>query len=214
MTSFIETPGEASRGGFKGIKKIKGTIVSIDLVDAPAEWEEAAQQIKVEMEDVVILEMFPGEEPFELKDGKYSFFMKYAEKGQTPRNNSSYIKCWAQSAYNMNKKPTDFIGKQVTLEKIKTLLFQKTDKITKAKEDVYTENCFSFVKSETFDSDEAKEYIRKLVKGLAKKAALHALILDPRAGQMPEFKEACQKDTLAELLGMDIVDEKFVLKES
>jgi hypothetical protein len=213
MTNFIESTKESSKGGFKGIKKVRGTLVDIKLVAAPESWDSTKQQVQVFLEDAAVIEMFPGEDLFELKDGKFNFYIAYAEDGKKPTSNSSYIKVWVASAEKLGKKPSDFVGKVVTLDKVRTKLFDTKNKETKEKEEVWTENCFGFVEDETSNSSGAKDFIKGLVLGKTEKTALRELILNERAKQMPEFKEALGNHTLADMLGLVIVDEKFVEKE-
>jgi hypothetical protein len=209
---LVESTKEAGKGGFKGIKKVRGTIVDIKLVDPPESWDTTKQQVQVFMEDTAVLEMFPGEDMFELKDGKFNFYIAYAEPDKKPSANSAYIKVWVASTEKLGKKPSDFIGKVVTLDKIKTKLFDTKNKETKEKEEVWTESCFGFVEDENSGSVDVKAYIAGLVVGKNKKAALRELIIDSRAKQLPEFKEALGNDTLADLLGLTIVDDVFTKK--
>jgi hypothetical protein len=213
MTSFIESTKESSKGGFKGIKKVRGTLVDIKLVAPPEKWDSTKQQVQVFMEDTAVLEMFPGEDMFELKEGKFNFYIAYAEEGKKPTSNSSYIKVWVASAERLGKKPSDFIGKVVTLDKVRTKLFDTKNKETKEKEEVWTESCFGFSEDETSTSAGVKDYIKALVLGKNQKAALRELIIDPRAKQLPEFKEALGAGTLADMLGLVYVDDKFAEKE-
>ena len=71
--------------------------------------------------------MFPGEEEFELKDNKFVGWVGYAAPGKTPNANSPYIKCWVASAEKLGKRPSEFIGQYVTLEKIPTILFKRPE---------------------------------------------------------------------------------------
>ena len=224
----VENERELSVGGFQGIKKIRGLLVDIDVVNPPETWENQEKQVvKVSLEDTGVLEMFGDEEPFELKDGKFNFYIPYVEVGKKPHQNSIYAKCWLASAKELGKVPSEFIGSYVTLEKQARLLFQKpvidpaTKKPTlnedgkKILEDILAvdqsgrPNHFCFVADEAADSDDVQEYIRDLVTGLNQKAALRRLLIDQRAKQHPEYKVALNDGTLAELLDLVIVDDKF-----
>jgi len=225
MSDFVESTKEASRGGFQGIKKIRGLLTEMKRVPPPEGWGsdygEPKDQIKFTLEDAAILEMFPGEEEFELKDNKFVGMVPYAVEGKNPHSNSSYMKCWVASAERMGKKPSEFIGQYVTLEKIPVVLFKQgirgEDKKPLLDEDgqkiykeVETTNTFSFVPDETSDSENIKDYIRDLVSGLNQKATLRKLLVDPKAKQFPEFKEALQDGTLAKMLNLALEDDKFV----
>ena len=220
MSDFVESTKEASRGGFQGIKKVRGLLVDLKLVDPPESWDTTRRQLQGTLEETAILEMFPGEEEFELKDGKYTFLIGYAEEGKTPHANSPYMKCWVASAEKVGKKPSDFIGQVVTLDKVATVLFKQAKLDDKKKpildeegkkvyEDVIVTSTFSFVADETADSENIKDYIRSKIVGLNQKAALRQLLIDTRAKQFPEFKEMLNNGTLADYLELVIVNEKF-----
>ena len=192
------------------------------------------QVVKVDMEDTVVLEMFGDEEPMELKEGKFNFFVPYTEAGKKPHQNSIYGRCWLASAKELGHVPSEFIGQYVTLEKQARLLFQqyvmeddgtgkKRPKIgedgEKVKQDILAvnqmglPNHFCFVADETSDATNVKDYIRDLVTGLNQKAALRKLLVDQKAKQFPEFKERLNAGTLAEYLDLVVVDDKFVKPE-
>lgn len=220
MAGFIESTKEASKGGFQGIKKVRGLLVDLKLVDAPESWDTTKLQLQGTLEEAAILEMFLGEEEFELKEGKYSFLISYAEEGKTPHANSAYIKCWVASAEKLGKKPSAFVGQQVTLDRIPIVLFKRTivgeDKKPildeageKTYEDIVSTSCFSFIPDETADSENIKDYVRGKVVGLNQKAALRPLAMDTKIKQFPEFKQRLNDGTLAEYLGLSLVDEKF-----
>lgn len=223
MGEFVESSKEARHGGFRGIKKIRGLLVSIKKVPprfAESDYGEPKEQIEFTLEDALILEMFPGEEEFELKDNLFTGWVPYAVEGKAPHINSGYMKCWVASAEKLGKKPSEFIGQYVTLEKIPTVLFKQPklgeDKKPLLDEDgkkIYVEvsadNVFCFVADETADSKNTREYVRDLISGLNEKAALRRLLTDIRAKQFPEYKEALNSGTLADMLELVLVDGKF-----
>jgi hypothetical protein len=221
MGDFVESTKEASRGGFQGIKKIRGLLVKLEKVDPPESWDSKKQLIEASMEDTAVLEMFPNEEQFDLKDGKFKFSVPYAEEGKTPNKNTIYMKVWVASAEKLGKKPSEFIGQYVTLDKLPILLFSKPkvgeDKKPildangkKVMEDVLAvdstgrPNHFSFVGDETTTSVNVRDYARKRLNGLNQKSALRELILDPQLKQYPEYKEAHNNGTLATMLEMTV----------
>ena len=227
-----EDEKQFSIGGFQGIKKIRGLLVSIDVVDPPAAWENAEKQVvQVCTEDTIVLEMFGDEELFSLKDGKFNFYISYAKEGANPSANGVYRKCWYDSAAEMGRKPSGFIGEYVTLEKQARLLFSqyKIDPDTKKPmldedgqkihQDVLSvtkeglPSAYCFVPDDSADSENLKVFIKGRINGLNKKAALRELVGSDRIKQFPEFKQALQDGTLAEMLGMDIVEGKFRVKE-
>jgi len=221
--SFVESSAGASRGGFQGIKKIRGMLTEIKKVPprfTDSEYGPPKEQIEFTLEDAEILEMFPGEDEFELKEGKYTGWITYAEAGKTPSANSAYIKCWVASAEKLGKKPTDFIGQVVVLDKVKTLLFKKpqigADKKPvldaegkKIMEEVATDKVFCFAGEESANAVDNKTYVANLLVGLNQKAALRKLLTDPKTKQFPEYKSKLADGMLAEFLGLTIVDEKF-----
>lgn len=230
----VENERELAVGGFQGIKKIRGLLVSINVEDPPENWENREKQVvAVKLEDCAVLEMFGDEEIFELRDGKFSFFITYAKEGNKPHQASIYSKCWLASARELGKVPSEFIGKYITLEKQPRLLFQKPlmeddgtgkkvvvldEEGAKILEDVLAvdkdgrPNHFCFVADETVDSPAVKEHVRTLLLkdgGLNEKAALRALLTDTKAKQFPTYKDALNAGTLAEELGLKVVDGKF-----
>ena len=232
----VENERELAIGGFQGIKKIRGLLVNIDVQDPPESWERSndKQVVKVETEDTVVLEMFGDEEPMELTEGKFNFYIPYVEAGKKPHQNSIYSRCWLASAKELGHVPSEFIGQYITLEKQPRLLFQqyemedtgagkKKPKLDengeKIKVDILAVNSvglpnhFCFVADETSDADNVKEYIRDLVTGLNQKAALRKLLVDQKAKQFPDFKNQLNAGTLAEYLDLEIVDDIFTKPE-
>ena len=228
MSGLIESTKEASRGGFRGVKKVRGLLTEIKLVPPRFETSdfggEPKRQAEVTLLDTQILAMFLGEEAFEFKDGKYVFWLSYAAEGKTPHANSAYIKCWVASAEKLGKKPSDFIGSYVTLDKVPVVLFKKPkigeDKKPslgedgkKVYEDVVTADTFSFVPDEEEGSDAVDNYICNLIVCLNQKAALHKLLVDTRAKNYPDYKRALSDGTLAEKLGLVITNGVFQVSE-
>lgn len=232
MALPVENERELSVGGFQGIKKIRGLLVEIDVVNPPETWDNQGKQVVVvKMEDVTVLEMFGDEEPFELKDGKFNFYVPYVEVGKNPHQNSVYAKCWLSSAKELGKVPSGFIGQYVTLEKQPRLLFQKPvidPETKKAKvdadgkkvlEDILAvdqqgrANHFCFTSEGDISTEDVAVYIRDLIVGLNQKAALRKLLIDTKAKQHPEYKVALNEGTLASLLGLTIVDGMFQKEE-
>ena len=218
MSDFIESSDEASRGGFQGIRKIRGLLVGMKRI--PPRFTESAfgepkEQIEFVLDDAVILEMFPGEDDFELKDNRFTGWVSYAVAGKTPHANSAYMKCWVASAEKMGKKPSEFIGEYVTFEKLPTVLFKQPElgedkkplldeEGRKIYREVSTDKVWCFVPDEEADSENVRAYIRNLVCGLNQKAALRKLLIDSKAKQFPEYKEALNNGTLADMLELQV----------
>jgi len=210
LTKLIETTKEAAKEGFKNIKTVRGLVVNIDVQDAPASWNTTTQNVVVSLEEAAILEYFEEGDQMELKDNKFSFSYKYAEPGKKPKAVLPYMKCLVASAEKMGKKPSDFIGKVATFSKIPVVGFKKKNEETGQMEDVEYKDHFSFVPDANADSGDTIAYVKKLVTGLGIQPALRALMMDERAKQFPEFKDALKAGTLAEKLGLKLVEDKFV----
>ena len=220
--------------GFQAIKKIRGLLIEIDVQDQFATWEGAGQVVKVTTEDTVILEMFGDEEPFEIKTdnnptARFSFLYPYKlTEGGKIKPGTPYHKCWMGSAKELGKVPSEFIGEYVTLEKQPRLLFQVPEmeddgtgrKVPvldsegkKVLRDVLAVSeqglpkYFCFVKDETADTDTVKAKVIEALVGLNEKAALRKLLVDFK--NYPQFKDSLKAGTLADELGLTIVDGIF-----
>lgn len=210
MAKFVQSTKEAAKEGFKNIKKIRGLVVNMDVVPAPDTWGTSKQLFKIWMEDVNILDYFNPEDLIELKDNKLEISYTYAEPGQKPKAVSPYMKCLVASTEKMGKLLESFIGQVVTMEKIPVQGFKTKNKETGVEEVVMYEDYFSIVPDEGQDNPDTKNYIKTLISGLNVSAAMRKLMLDSRASQFPEFKDMLQKGTLAEYLGLKVVEDKFV----
>lgn len=235
MAEFVESTAQASRGGFQGIKKVSGVLMDLELVDAPETWSTKKKQIKVTLADAKVLEMFPGEDAFEIKDN-FTFFVPYAEEGKTPNANSIYMRVWVASAealgeslFGKKMKPSEFKGQVVTLDKVAIKLFD-APKVDENKKPIIGEdgkkimeavyavdqngrpNHFSFVKEEKSSDQSVKDYVKLLVAGLNAKAALRQLMLDSKTKNYSELKDSLSASPteFAKFIGMTYVDEKFV----
>ena len=215
---FVTKSKDASKGGFRGIKKVRGLVVNMEKVPPPEGWETEKDQIQVSLEDATVLEMFEGEDECELKEGKFNFLYPYAEGDAKPSANGPYMRCLVASAEKFGKDPTDYIGQVTTFEKLPVVLFKQRDKKQPKGEDgkyplveVIAENYFSIIEDETADSENVRTHTQERLNGLTQKASLRALLTDTRLKQYPELKEKLQSGTLAEYLEMEIVDGKFVM---
>lgn len=237
----VEDQSQLSVGGFAGIKKVQGLLVDINVEDPPASWENADKQIvRVSLEDATVLEMFGDEDPITFKDGKWNFTITYAKAGQTPTEGSVYNKCWLQSAKELGKVPSAFIGEMVVLEKQGRKLFDTVEmedyttssgetkkrpvldadgnKIVKpiyatadqTEDGRPSKSAFCFVGESSADSDDVKDHIKTIVTGLNSSAALRKLMTDTKAKQFPEYREKHKNGALAEFLGIEVVDDIYV----
>jgi len=234
---FVETTAEAAVGGYQGIKKVRGLFVDLKKIPprfTESEYGEPKEQMEITLEDAAILEMFPNADDFELKDSKFTCWVPYAAEGKVPHGNSIYMRCFIASAEELGKKPSALKGEYITLERQDRLLFKTKVKNTDT-EDMETvevhsvnkagmpsANSWCFVSDETADSGTVKDYVRDMLTGnmppkyatpLTEKAALRALLTDPRSKQFPEFKESLKAGTIGDLLGVALEDGKYVATE-
>lgn len=233
----LEQDKDVGVTGFQAIKKVRGLLISIDVQPQPESWDGEGDVVRVDMEETTILEMFGDEETFDLKDGKFNFIMPYKlTSGGKIAPGTGYNECWRASAKEMGKIPSEFIGQYVTLDKQLRTLFTtyvleenitgnmrpvldeagefiiKGDKVrveVLATTQEGVPKFFCFVADETADAENIKDYIRKLVVGLNERAVTRKLLVDPRAKQFKEFKDKHNAGTLAEYLGLVVVDGKF-----
>ena len=207
---FVTNTSDVRKGGLQGTKKLRGIIIDMTKVDAPDPTEQfpnPSSQIRVDMEDVAILEVFEGEDEYEPSEGKVSFWIPYLRKGQTkPHQNSVYARTWLDSAKALGVTDVmEFKGQYVTLEKVPTVLFtyNQTDESkqlvldadgNKVKVEVLAvdtngrPNRFSFAKDEGVTAEDLPQRIQEKVLGLNATAAMRAVVMDNRAQQFPEFK--------------------------
>ncbi len=227
MSDFVETTAGASKGGFAGIKKIRGLQVELKKIPQPENWGsdyDAKDQVVITLEDASILEMAPGEEPFELKENKYTGYVAYAKTGKTPHANSGYIKGFVASAEKLGKTPTGFNGQYVTLEKKSVVCFQKPKIDPETKKPILGEdgkkvledvvaNVWTYVADETSGSASVRDVARNKIAGLSQKAALRVLLSHVQLKNYPEYKDALQNGTLASMLELTI-DKKGVFQKA
>lgn len=233
MGKLYESSKDVSRGGFRAIKKIHADVlVDLDVVSPPDGWETDKMQVKATMEGAVILEMFPGEGEFELKDGKFTCMWSYGmtqedyDNDKKPSAGCPWVAVGVKSAEAMGKKPSELVGGPVTIERVPVKLFSHRPKkdddgndIEVGEDgkyplvDVVSEDYFSFVAEDGEGNDAFNDYAREKLSGLTEKAARRKLVTDLRLKQVSELKDKLAAGTLAEFLGMAIVDGKFVIPE-
>ena len=232
-SGFVESTSEAVRGGVQAIKKIRGLLTEVKLSPPPytdSTYGEPKRVIDFTLEEAQILEMFPGEEAFDLKDNTFRGRVTYAVEGKTPSANTAYMKVWVASAEKLGKKPSEFVGQYVTLDKPRVPLFKMAidpkevrsdtvyvldaegnkiiDKNGKVKVELYSTNTFAFVADESADTGSVKEKVKAALVGLSEKAALRHLVIDFK--QYPEYKDAYNTGKLCDILGLKVVDGLYV----
>jgi len=159
------------------------------------------------LSEAAILEMKGGEPEPELNDETFTIYMPYAKPGRRPHKNSLYIKGLVASAEKMGKTPNDFTGGFVTLERIPVDLGFHLE----GEEENVVVDGWCYAEDEGGSAGNIVDHVRELVVGTKKAAAVRNLMMDARAKQYPEYKDALDNGTLAELLGLEVVDGVFTL---
>lgn len=204
---------EASKGAFQGIKMLRGLLVDIDRVAGKVfegqEGKTPKDQAQIKLEDVAILEMEEGEEEPELKEGKFTIWMPYAQPGKKPHKNSLWIKGFVASAEKLGKTPIEFKGEYITLAREPIHLFTN-----EAGESV-DYDCWVFAEDEaSAGSGDILGHVQKLIIGNNKSTAMRNLLTNARAKQYPEYRQAITNGTHEEELGVVLVDGKYQAKET
>jgi len=134
---FIESTAEATVGGFRAIKKIRGLLTDIQKVDpnpnfTASEYGPPKEQIQFTLEQAAILEVFPSETAPELREGKFTDWIPYALPGKSPSSGSVYMRTWVASSEELGKeecgqptKPSARLNTWVTLERQRKFLFKR-----------------------------------------------------------------------------------------
>lgn len=218
-TDLILRSDEASKGSFQSIKKLEGNLMSVKRV--PNEFDETRDSAKVELEDVIILEMIEGESEPDLEDDKFRFFMNYAKKEKAKAHqNTFYAAAFLKSAEELAKARgvdnggvADLIGSRVVLELKEVLLFTRTNKETQEKEEITGTN-FVFASDEAGEQAPIEEHIKSILIGKNKPNALRKLMEDSRAKREPAWRQKLNAGTIAEELGLEVVDGIFTEPQS
>lgn len=216
---------EASKGGFQAIKKVTGILVSVKRM--PSKFEETTDdegrtrtpkdQAEVALEDALILEMDEGEPEPELKDGKFTYWMNYALPGkEKPHQNTFFVRGFLKSAEKLAQERgipggtyKDLFNTVVVLERQEIVLFKRKIEGSDDKEEITQANLVFASDDDASEGIAIVEHIKGLVLGLNKQAALRNLLMDNRAKRYPEYKDALANDTLAEMLGLEVIDGIF-----
>lgn len=223
---LVTTSSGASKGAFQGIKKIRGLLTSIKKVPGrfKREGEENARdQVEAKYEDVAILEMDEGETEPELKDNAFTIWMGYALPGKRPSKRGLYIKGFvtsgeelliAKGGYSRDSQEhlidtatgkivsavEILTGQYVTLEHKLIYLFTN-----QAGEDVSYEG-WVFVKDEGGAVPAMADHIAGLLDGKNESGALRALLMDARAKQHPEYKDALSAGVIGGMIDVELID--------
>lgn len=220
--TIIDRPEEASRGSFQAIKKLEGLFVDRTRVEGKFEDEKGRKrdQIKVDLEDVVILEMFEGEDEPDLEDGKFSFYLNYALAGKDKAHaNTFYVKGFLTSAVALakargieNGSIPELLNTRVVMEYLPAVpLFKikRKNEEGEPEEEVVTGRGWVFSASGADEGIDIEEHIKSLVINANKSNALRLLMGDNRVKRDPQWKQALNDGTLADKLGITFVDGVF-----
>lgn len=210
MSDFVETTADAVETGFRSITKVRGVMNDIKRV-APkftdSKYGSPKDQIEFTLVDAAILGQKEGSKPLELKDGKFVCWIPYAAHGEEATKQSGWVRVTVKSCEEVMKcKVSETKGKLVTIERRPEKLGKQGDK------ELISENYWRFVETDSSDSPATLEYLKKNLTGVNVKAAKRFLMGDERAKQYPEFKDMLDAGTLADKLGLAVVDDVLVAK--
>ena len=211
---------EASKGGFQAIRRVTGTLASVKRVASKFTQTDdrvPKDQAEVVLDDAEILEMDVGEPEPELKEGRFTYWMNYALPGkEKAHQNTFYVRGFLKSAEALAKERgipngglNDLMGTAITLERKEIVLFKRKVEGSDEKEEITQENLVFATDSDADAGVDITEHVRGLVVGLNEKAALRNLLMDSKAKRHPEYKDALNGGTLADMLGITVVDGVF-----
>lgn len=212
----IFSSNEASKGGFQAVLAVQGKLVSIERVASKFEtnWDGEGtppDQAEVTLEDAMILEMGEGEPEPELKDGKFTFWMTYAQPGKPkPHKNTFYVKGFLASGEKLGIFP-DWRDKFVTLRRQEVVLFKRRNDAGELEE--IKQSSFVFVGEEASGQAPIDDYVKELIVGKNKSSALRAVLMDNRAKQYSDIVSAVRDGSIDVRLGLK-VDSKGVYQLS
>lgn len=220
---------DTSRGGIAGIRKFRGIFMGAKRKASRFEENrfrpdrDPDDDLECTFTEVVILRMEEGEEEPELKDSTLRIRYTYAPAGKfRPSPNKVVSQGFAKSAEALweakgqqvkdeKGKPTkgwkDLVGELCTMDwrddikcgKIKEKEGETRELVGKG---------FVFVENDASEGVvDIKQAVREAVIGLNKPAAKRALLRHNKIRDFPEYKEALDNGTLAEMVGLELVGE-------
>lgn len=210
MGELTYTSKEVSEGGFKAVKKVEGTLYSMERVDPPPNstgfgGKAPNDQAKVVLTDAVILEMEPGEEAPELKDDTFTFYFGFAPKNKMyPHPNTFYVKGWIKSFEDAGTSPDAMMGQRIVVEKKEVVLFKRPKADNPDEVVETTGKGYVFVPDDAGNASGIDDYVKNLITGLNAQAAIRIMLKDDRA-KNSDYKELAKTpEKLAAALGLDI----------
>ena len=232
MSDIIGKSSEATKGGFKAVKRVEGTLLPIKRVPSRFTEEDSKfgvkDQAEIVLEDALIVEMEPGEPEPELKDDRFVTWMTYAAPGkEKPNVNTFFVKHFMTSGEKLDAKRrgvgekdgilSNVYGTRVVLERQNLFLFKKrkegSDPDNPEYEEFFQDN-YVIVECEEGGGADVAGQVKAQVLGNTLPTAKRNLLTSGLGRRFPEYKTALDNGTLAELLGLVVADGKFAEKES
>jgi hypothetical protein len=201
--------------GLKAVLEIEGTFAK--PFKKPSTF--GGTQLECTLDDAVIIKLSPGAEMPELKDNKFTQWLKYSAKegALSPASGTFLAKHFIPDGEKLYAKLTNSPVVPGTLmklvgQRVRWVLLVETlklkDKETGATKEV-TMKYYTF-STDIMTETDVKEAIKKLVLGKNAKAAKRELMMDSLGKSHPEYKAALDDGTLADKLGIKVVDDVFV----
>lgn len=207
---LIFDPEQASKGSYKMVKRFNGDLVKLAREEGKFDKDQAV----LYFENVEIEEMLEDEEKPTLDDDTYRAWYSYALPGKKPHQNSLWIMGVIASAKEcgiLEQVIKLFEGTgdpiHVTMEKREINLYQIRNDA--GEKEWRTGTNFIFVGGTAVTEDDVKDTIKEIVVGLGESAAMRELMMNPKAKRHPEYAEALENGTLADKLGIKLVDGVF-----
>lgn len=206
-THITDTPDEASKGGIQAIVTFEGDLNTYERVDnifGPEDMngKPASDMIHMGFDDVVIIEMEPGEDEPELTDDHLDIHVNYAKPGkENAHKNSFWVKGVVQSTADMGTTPSKLVGSRVRMTK-KTVVLFKRGSDEDAEEITGTNYVFCPSDGAGLDPDDVA---REKLAGLNKAAALRVVAQNNVLKRDSKYKEAVMAG--APVAGMSLNEE-------
>jgi len=216
MSPIIESTKEASKGVFKSIRGVRGIFLSQELIDNPftdsavgSKEKDDTQFIQFTIGDAVITDMADGEPAPELKEDKFVWTLRYAKPGRKPSDKGFYMRGWVASFEEQGITPSQKLGKPIVIAKKNVDLGFKDSE----KKQVFSEN-FVLAGGVEEKEEDVIAYAKTVVVGKVVSLACRDVNMDNRLKYNLLIVAASKDGSLGELLGLEIVDGKYVEKGS
>lgn len=178
----------------------------------------STDQLELSLGEAVILKMAPNTEQPELKDNKFTQWLKYGKTGAVaPIKGTFLAKRFIPDAEKLYAKLTNspvvpgtlmkLVGQRVRWVRIEDPWKVKDAETGETKEGKSLHYTFGL---DVMTPEDINTHVKKLIVGLNVTSAKRALNMDSLAKTYPEYKQALDAGTLAEKLGVKFDGEKFV----